>query len=65
MTIEIRIIFKAIEEKINIFIFLLNRITRFYNIVSLIVTLLQKIPSVIQLVIDLEVNSNVIIYVKR
>ena len=65
MTIEIRIIFKEIEEMINIFIFLLNRITRFYNIVSLIVTLLQKIPSVIQLVIDLEVNSNVIIYVKR
>ena len=65
MTIENRIIFKEIEEMINIFIFLLNRITRFYNIVSLIVTLLQKIPSVIQLVIDLEVNSNVIIYVKR
>ena len=65
MTIENRIIFKEIEEMINIFIFLLNRITRFYNIVSLIVTLLQKNPSVIQLVIDLEVNSNVIIYVKR
>ena len=65
MTIEIRIIFKEVEEMINIFIFLLNRITRFYNIVSLIVTLLQKNPSVIQLVIDLEVNSNVIIYVKR
>ena len=65
MTIENRIIFKEIEEMINIFIFLLNRITRFYNIVSLIVTLLQKNPSVIHLAIDLEVNSNVIIYVKR
>ena len=48
---------------INIFIFLLNRITRFYNIVSLIVTLLQKNPNDIN--IDLEVNSNVIIYVER
>ena len=42
MTIENRIIFKEIEEMINIFIFLLNKITRFYTIFSLIVTLLQK-----------------------